>query len=388
MDFTGLSGSPAMTIPTFKSMQEAREWAHQKKWNDILIKSLEDEISYLDFKTQERLQSVANLELAIETIEQIDFLNTVYEIIQEYKNKKMTAPKDQAMTSEEFYSNYTIPIFQNIQEATIWAHKTQWKEPIRRKLKDKITELLNIVSPYANSLEPVHLKMKSYYMSQKEDCEAALKIIEQYKSISKNDDSAMTQEEFYNKYKYYRIPKFKDTADAVLWAHKQKWNEELMLRIANRISNFHIEAIQNLKSNIKGSNERAQNAIAQWEASKIALSIMEDYKKSGTKSDEAMSKKDVPRFTSTNEASQWAHEVKWNEEFMKVLKRRMLRIEITSLQSIRQPHTDDSLLGNEKIDQYEAYSLALAIMKDYRDKGEKGDSAMGSTFYAGSVPVR
>lgn len=191
--------------------------------------------------------------------------------------------RNHAMTSQEFYSNYQIPEFENVQHATIWAYKTKWQEPIRRLLHHRMDELLSLASPHANNLDPAELKITAYYMSQWDDCRVALKIIEEYKAINMQGDWSMTARET-----ELSIPYFKTVNDAQIWANSKNFEPKLFRLLKNKMMNIEIHALQNYRASDKQAMKRMKDAIDQYEAVSLAVLIFKQHRSHGKIGNNAM----------------------------------------------------------------------------------------------------
>lgn len=104
--------------------------------------------------------------------------------------------------------------------------------------------------------------------------------------------------------------------------------------------------------------------------------------------DQAMIYK-IPHFHSLQEGIDFGNKAKWNEDLMIQLKLRLNEFSeiLKEIDSYRNPK-EDSLEWDIYYKQWRGMNQALQVMEEYKKKGEKGDPAqVGSTFYAGSIPL-
>lgn len=189
--------------------------------------------------------------------------------------------RSRAMTSEEYYANYNIPEFENKEQAEIWAYKHHNEEPMRRLLKKRMKELLVIVSPYAGSLEPGHLKIVIYYMSQWEDCEKALKILNEYHAIYKATEGKVDWAMKAKEENDLSIPHFKSINEAQKWANSKNFDPELFRRLKNKMMNIEISTLQNYRASDKQSMRRMNKLIDQYEMVSLAVLIFRGHRSHG-----------------------------------------------------------------------------------------------------------
>lgn len=180
----GIKGDSAMVhvVPKFKSMEQARKWAHKVRYNEALYNELEECLEYARIGIE--LNSGAHSRKGVEIYEKLVWKYNRYkaalDVMNIYKDGGGdTEPNTQTDTVPD--SAQMVPVFKSINQAVMWAHGIKWDDDVIRKLEILMTNYSAMAwqNTRLGGLEMT--KEGLYALGQYEACEIALKIMEEYR---------------------------------------------------------------------------------------------------------------------------------------------------------------------------------------------------------------
>lgn len=196
----------------------------------------------------------------------------------------------------------------------------------------------------------------------------------------------------------YEPPEFKTKEDALWWAKRIGWVEEIHNKLVARIDR--LKAVVKEKENEALQDGRtiihSQDDINQILHLRAALEVMEEFKARGHKGNwrqaliwDYYQNYPIPEFKSVQDAVNWANKMKWIEPI-----RRRLGITIAELR-IKTRVCESDICNQKKLNEVarlhnviDRLSAAKNKMEEYRQLNESGgEEALGASTYAGSVPI-